>query len=87
MGGIFRHVITVAALSIALLALITGTVFAQASECSKKRHVGTHALDEFTWKQLNNVYEDVGENITMRPTTSFRKCWPGPAKAATCGLF
>jgi tetratricopeptide (TPR) repeat protein len=61
MGGIFRYVITLAVLSVALLALVTGTVFAQASECNKKRNVGTHALDEFSWKQLNNVYEDVGE--------------------------
>jgi len=61
MSRICRYVTTVAALSIILLVLTGSTVFAQASECSKKRHVGTHALDEFTWKQLNKVYEDVGE--------------------------
>ena len=35
--------------------------YAQAADCGKKREVGTKALDEATWKQLNSVYEDVGE--------------------------
>jgi len=61
MNHLTRYVITVATLSVALLALTGSTIFAQASECSKKRHVGAQALDEFTWKQLNKVYEDVGE--------------------------
>jgi tetratricopeptide (TPR) repeat protein len=61
MNRIFRYFISLAALSITLMAMTGGTVFAQVSECSKKRQVGTHALDEFTWKQLNKVYEDVGE--------------------------
>ena len=61
MSRIFKNVITVATLSIALLALTGSKVFAQASECSKKRQVGTHALDEYTWNQLNKVYEDSGE--------------------------
>ena len=38
-----------------------GVVFAQASECGRQRKVGVKALDEITWKQLNKVYEDVGE--------------------------
>ena len=61
MNRFTRHGFIVAALSITLLALTGSLVFAQAAECSKKRQVGTHALDEFTWKQLNQVYEDVGE--------------------------
>jgi len=61
MSGLFRYLITVAVLSLTLSALISNTVIAQASECSKKRQVGAHALDEFTWNQLNRVYEDVGE--------------------------
>jgi len=36
-------------------------VFAQASECGKKRDVPNKALDELTYKQLNKVFEDVGE--------------------------
>jgi tetratricopeptide (TPR) repeat protein len=35
--------------------------FAQVSECGKERKVGTKALDELTWKQLNRMYEQVGE--------------------------
>jgi len=61
MSGIFRQLIAAAILSITLLALPHNTVLAQASECSNKRQVGAHALDEFTWNQLNRVYEDVGE--------------------------
>ena len=61
MSRIFKYVITVTTLSIALLASTGSAVFAQASECAGKRHVGTHALDELTWKKLNKVYEDVGE--------------------------
>jgi len=36
-------------------------VLAQASECGTKRKVSAGALDEPTWKRLNEVYEDVGE--------------------------
>ncbi len=56
-----RNVFAVATLSIALLALTSSTVFAQASECGKKRQAGTKALDEVTWNQLNRVFENVGE--------------------------
>ncbi len=35
--------------------------WAQAGQCNTKREVGAKALDEATWKQLNEVYEDVGE--------------------------
>ena len=40
---------------------IPAEVSAQVSECGKKRGVTTDALDEVTWKRLNDVYEDVGE--------------------------
>ena len=33
-------------------------VFAQASECNTKRKVSAGALDEPTWKRLNDVYEE-----------------------------
>ena len=49
----------------ALLALAAvlpiSPVFAQADQCSVKRDVPTKALDEVTWKRLNSIYEDVGE--------------------------
>ena len=54
---------------VAVVLLITASVFsadvalAQASECGKQRKVGAKALDEITWKQLNKVYEDVGEKL------------------------
>lgn len=48
-----------------LLAIMTtvmsAQLFAQASECGKKRNVTGGALDEATWKRLNDVYQDVGE--------------------------
>jgi tetratricopeptide (TPR) repeat protein len=52
---------------IVLLAVIAvslpGQVLAQASECGKKRGVTAAALDELTYKRLNNAYEDVGEEL------------------------
>lgn len=42
---------------------IPAQVLAQVSECGKKRGVTTGALDEATWKRLNDVYEDVGEAL------------------------
>jgi tetratricopeptide (TPR) repeat protein len=38
-----------------------GPALAQTSECGKERKVVSRALDELTWKQLNRIYEDVGE--------------------------
>jgi len=35
--------------------------FAQAELCHAERNPGAHALNEMTWKQLNAIYEDVGE--------------------------
>ena len=37
-----------------------GTVYAQ-EQCDRSRDVGTKAMDEATWKQLNQVYEEVGK--------------------------
>jgi len=57
------NLISAAALLIILIAFAFpgGPVFAQASECGKERKVGTKALDEVTYKQLNKAYEYVGE--------------------------
>ncbi|MBT8055948.1 MAG: tetratricopeptide repeat protein [Gammaproteobacteria bacterium] len=44
-----------------LLSLVTGNAWAQAGQCGVERKVEARALDELTWKQLNRVYEDVGE--------------------------
>ena len=48
-------------LTLALFAAHSGQALAQASKCGEKRNVTPQALDELTWKQLNRVYEDVGE--------------------------
>lgn len=45
---------------IALLFFCT-PLAAQISQCDEKRDVEVTALDELTWKQLNRVYEEVGE--------------------------
>ena len=47
-----------------LAAVVLATIdpcFAQADLCHAERNPGTHALNEITWKQLNAIYEDVGE--------------------------
>ncbi len=44
-----------------LAASIPAQLLAQASECGKKRDRQQGTLNETTWKRLNDVYEDVGE--------------------------
>ncbi|MEE8496156.1 MAG: tetratricopeptide repeat protein [Xanthomonadales bacterium] len=82
MMRIFRYAITTATLSVTLLALTGSTVFAQAAECGKKRHVGTRALDEFTWKQLNRVYQGVGEKRYDEAYRQLQKMLARAGKAA-----
>ena len=48
-------------LVIIAVSLLPLQVYAQASECGLKRKVSPGTLDEPTWKRLNAVYEDVGE--------------------------
>lgn len=43
------------------LALAAPAALAQADQCSIKRNVAPKALDEVTWKRLNAIYEDVGQ--------------------------
>jgi tetratricopeptide (TPR) repeat protein len=50
--------------SLLLLAVfLPSQVLAQASECGKERDKTPEALDEATWKRLNDVYEDVGAEL------------------------
>jgi tetratricopeptide (TPR) repeat protein len=49
------------AICIAVLLLSSFDVSAQTAQCGLKREVGAQALDEATYKQLNEVYELVGE--------------------------
>ncbi|MCW8924808.1 MAG: tetratricopeptide repeat protein [Xanthomonadales bacterium] len=46
-----------------LAASVSSQALAQAAECGKKRGRSASALDEMTWKKLNDVYEDVGEEL------------------------
>jgi tetratricopeptide (TPR) repeat protein len=58
------------------LVLATSTpdvALAQVSECGKERKVGTKALDELSWKQLNRVYEQVGEKQYDKAYTALQK--------------
>lgn len=49
---------------ITLAALGVHPVYAEANPCVVKREVGTMALDELSWKQLNAIYQDVsGEHF------------------------
>ncbi len=45
----------------AAAALATAPAQAQSGQCNTDRDVEVRALDELTWKQLNRVYEEVGE--------------------------
>jgi len=57
-----------------VLATFTPDVaLAQVSECGKERKVGTKALDELSWKQLNRVYEQVGEKQYDEAYTALQK--------------
>jgi tetratricopeptide (TPR) repeat protein len=38
-------------------------VQAQSAECGKKRGKSAAALDELTWKKLNDIYEDIGAEL------------------------
>jgi tetratricopeptide (TPR) repeat protein len=49
------------ALLAVFLTTLPGQVEAQASECGKKRNKTSGSLKEATWKRLNAVYEDVGD--------------------------
>lgn len=44
-----------------LLTWLAAPAFGQAGKCGVERDPGTGTLDELTWKQLNAIFEDVGE--------------------------
>src|SRR5688572_5632599 len=50
-----------AIIAAAVLLLTSFEVNAQAAQCGQKRDVGGKAMDEVTYKQLNNVFEMVGK--------------------------
>lgn len=59
---VFRKILLFVLLALIMLSL-PGQIFAQASECGNKRSKIGGALDELTWKRLNDIYEDVGEEL------------------------
>ena len=61
MNRYLKKIIVASLLTLAVLTVGTDAAFAQATQCGQKRDVGGKALDEATFKQLNKVYEDVGE--------------------------
>jgi tetratricopeptide (TPR) repeat protein len=57
-----RAISHIAFITLFLAALGTaGPALAQTAQCDTERDVEARALDELTWKQLNRVYEEVGE--------------------------
>jgi tetratricopeptide (TPR) repeat protein len=59
MTGIVRKLFPLLATLAALT--VAGPASAQGRACGVERNPGTGTLDELTWKQLNAIYEDVGE--------------------------
>lgn len=76
------HVLLGKLIIFALLGAMTislpGQVVAQTSECGKKRDVTAGALDEATWKRMNDIFEDVGEE---RYDSAFEKLQKMNARA------
>jgi tetratricopeptide (TPR) repeat protein len=44
-----------------LMASASGSLLAQTDACNMDRNAGAHALTEPTWRQLNAIYEEMGE--------------------------
>ena len=59
--GVLRQSLFSMLLVIPLAVLTSVEALAQADQCSQTRKVGTKAMDKASYKQLNRVYEDVGE--------------------------
>jgi len=71
MRGIARRLFPLFA---ALLALaVAGPASAQGRDCGIERNPEAGTLDELTWKQLNAIYEDVGEERYDAAYAALRK--------------
>ena len=55
------------------LSVFSGALLAQPESCQSDRDVGPRALDEFTWKQLNSIYEEIGEKNYAEANEDLRK--------------
>ncbi len=77
MRFLIRKILLVVPL-VVIAALLPTQILAQASECGQKRDKSPAALDEVTWKRLNDIYEDVGEE---RYDSAFNKLQKMNARA------
>ena len=59
MTPLWKRCLTVLILGMGLSA--HSAIRAEAGGCGADRDVGTGTLDEWTWRQLNGIYEDVGD--------------------------
>ena len=60
MNRAFKRIL-IGTLFAVLAGALSSQALAQASECGKKRGTKSAALDEMTWKKLNDITEDFGE--------------------------
>jgi len=57
----FKNLLAYPLLVVLLSTQSAGVALGQTQGCGQDRKVGTKALDEVTWKQLNGIYEEVSE--------------------------
>jgi len=75
MYALFRKIPFVVLLAL-LGVSVTGQALGQTSECGVKRGTKSAALDEMTWKKLNDIYEDVGEELYDGAFEKLTKMYP-----------
>ncbi len=73
--NLFRHLL-IAILLAAVVVSLPAQVQAQAAECGEKRGKTGAALDELTWKRLNDIYEDVGAELYDEAYAKLLKIYP-----------
>ena len=62
MHDVMKTILFLVLLSVTAVSL-SSHALAQSAGCDEKREVNAGALSEATWKRLNQVYEDVGEEL------------------------
>ena len=72
---LLRHISFSILLTLVVVSL-PGEVLAQKPECGVKRGKISAALDEITWKKLNDIYEDVGAELYDSAYEKLQKMYP-----------
>ena len=72
---LFRYLL-ISILLAAVVVSLPAQVQAQAAECGEKRGKTGAALDELTWKRLNDIYEDVGAELYDEAYAKLQKIYP-----------